>query len=361
MVATQDGALRARRRHRRRCRFTFTPDQTGRFVYTVTVPVFPDEAVAENNTRSFALKVIRDRVRVLLVAGRPTWDERFLRGLLRQDANVELISFYILRSNADDRACYDERELSLIPFPRDEIFREKIDTFDVVIFLNFGYDGQWLSTRRLRARHRALRAQRRRARHARRRSHASARRATRSTRSPRRCRSRRAGPADLAALQAAPHARRRCATRSPRWAPAARSHRRRVGRAAGHSRHEPHAAPSPARRCCSSTPSSPWTGKNAPLLALWEYGRGRVAGAGHRRQLVLGLHRRTPTGAPSRAYERFWSNAHPLAGARPRSDHALQSPPTRPAWSRASRWAWWSSRARPTTSPTPDAERRRAS
>src|SRR5439155_14667107 len=94
--------------------FTFTPDQTGRFVYTVAVPVFPEEAVAENNTRSFALKVIRDRVRVLLVAGRPTWDERFLRGLLRQDPNVELISFYILRNQADNTgATNDERELSL--------------------------------------------------------------------------------------------------------------------------------------------------------------------------------------------------------------------------------------------------------
>ncbi|MFL5320524.1 MAG: theronine dehydrogenase, partial [Myxococcaceae bacterium] len=43
--------------------FTFTPDQTGRFVYTVTVPTFPDEVVAENNSRAFVLKVIRDRIR----------------------------------------------------------------------------------------------------------------------------------------------------------------------------------------------------------------------------------------------------------------------------------------------------------
>lgn len=122
-------------------RFTFTPDQTGRFVYTVSVPVYPEEAIAENNSRSFALKVIRDRVRVLLVAGRPSWDERFLRGLLRQDANVELISFYILRNTADDTGVptSEERtELSLIPFPREEIFREKINTFDLVIIMNFG-------------------------------------------------------------------------------------------------------------------------------------------------------------------------------------------------------------------------------
>lgn len=120
--------------------FTFTPDQTGRFVYTVTVPTFPDEAVSDNNTRSFTLKVIRDRVRVLLVVGRPSWDERFLRGLLRQDANVDMVSFYILRSMSDDPGVVSqERELSLIPFPMEEIFDTKLDTFDVVIFQNFGY------------------------------------------------------------------------------------------------------------------------------------------------------------------------------------------------------------------------------
>ncbi len=126
--------------------FSFTPDQTGRFVYTVSVPVFPDEAVAENNVRSFALKVIRDRVRVLLVVGRPSWDERFLRGLLKQDPNVDLISFYILRTMSDDPLVRNQdRELSLIPFPMEEIFDTKLDTFDVVIFQNFGYTDPQLS------------------------------------------------------------------------------------------------------------------------------------------------------------------------------------------------------------------------
>jgi uncharacterized membrane protein len=126
--------------------FTFTPDQTGRFVYTVSVPVFPDEVVTENNTRSFALKVIRDRVRVLLVVGRPSWDERFLRSLLKQDPNVDLVSFYILRTMSDDPMVRNpDRELSLIPFPMEEIFDTKLDTFDVVIFQNFGYTDPQLS------------------------------------------------------------------------------------------------------------------------------------------------------------------------------------------------------------------------
>lgn len=126
--------------------FTFTPDQTGRFVYTLSLPVFPDEAVADNNSRAFTLKTIRDRIRVLLVVGRPSWDERFLRGLLKQDANIDLVSFYILRTLSDEtQTVNDQRELSLIPFPTDEIFNTRLHTFDVVILQNFGYTEPGLS------------------------------------------------------------------------------------------------------------------------------------------------------------------------------------------------------------------------
>ena len=116
---------------------SFAPDTTGTFVFTVAAPVFPGEAVAENNSRSFVLRVIRDRVRVLLVAGRPSWDERFLRGLLKQDPNVDLISFFILRTSTDLPGSQDE--LSLIPFPVTEIFGEQLRTFDAVLFVNFAY------------------------------------------------------------------------------------------------------------------------------------------------------------------------------------------------------------------------------
>jgi len=119
-------------------RFRFTPDQIGEFVYTVAVPVYDGEAVRSNNTRSFVLKVIRDRVRTLLVVGRPSWDERFLRMLLKTDPNVDLISFFILRTPQDNPKAL-EHELSLIPFPVDEIFDKQLATFDLVIFQNFAY------------------------------------------------------------------------------------------------------------------------------------------------------------------------------------------------------------------------------
>ncbi len=120
--------------------FDFTPDRTGAFVYTVEVPLQAGEAIETNNALSFALKVIRDRVRVLLVVGRPSWDERFLRSLLKQDPNVDLVSFFILRSAADDPKTRADDELSLIPFPVREIFHEQIATFDLVILQNFSHE-----------------------------------------------------------------------------------------------------------------------------------------------------------------------------------------------------------------------------
>lgn len=118
--------------------FQFTPDQIGQFVYTVAVPVYEGEAVHSNNSRSFVLRVIRDRVRTLLVVGRPSWDERFLRMLLKTDPNVDLISFFILRTPQDNPRAL-EHELSLIPFPVDEIFDKQLDSFDLVIFQNFAF------------------------------------------------------------------------------------------------------------------------------------------------------------------------------------------------------------------------------
>jgi uncharacterized membrane protein len=116
---------------------SFAPDTTGTFVFTVEAQPLPGETIAGNNARSFALRVIRDRVRVLLVAGRPSWDERFLRGLLKQDPNVDLVSFFILRQNVDNPG--PQEELSLIPFPVAEIFGTQLKTFDAVLFVDFAW------------------------------------------------------------------------------------------------------------------------------------------------------------------------------------------------------------------------------
>jgi hypothetical protein len=118
-------------------RFEVAPDRVGQFVYEIAVPVEDAETTSANNRRAFVIKVLRDKVRVLHVAGRPDWDVRAVRTLLRRDPNVELLSYYILRG-ADDAQREDyTAALSLIEFPTDELFREELGSFDLVILHNF--------------------------------------------------------------------------------------------------------------------------------------------------------------------------------------------------------------------------------
>lgn len=115
-----------------------TPDRVGTFIYTVRVGELEGEAVLENNNKRFSIEVLRDKIRVLHVVGSPSWDQRFLREALTNDPTIELISFYILRE-INDATMANTDELSLIPFPVDELFDTKIRTFDLIIFQNFSW------------------------------------------------------------------------------------------------------------------------------------------------------------------------------------------------------------------------------
>jgi uncharacterized membrane protein len=118
--------------------FEVTPKRTGRALYRIVIPIADRDEVPENNVRAALLRVGRERLRALLVAGRPSWDVRFLRDFLKRDGSVDLVSFFILRAAADLTAA-PTNELALIPFPTDELFREHLGSFDVVIFQNFDY------------------------------------------------------------------------------------------------------------------------------------------------------------------------------------------------------------------------------
>jgi len=118
--------------------FEVTPPRVGRYVYEVSVPVAPGEAVTTNNTRSFVVRVIRDKIRVLQVAGQPGWDVRALRQMLKSNPNVDLISFFILRTQ-DDVSLVPNDEMSLIPFPTRELFEHQLPSFDLILLQDFEY------------------------------------------------------------------------------------------------------------------------------------------------------------------------------------------------------------------------------
>lgn len=119
--------------------FQVVADQPGRFSYAVQVPVYEDDAVPANNLMPVVVRVVRDRIRVLQVAGAPSWDVKFLRRFLKGDPSVDLVSFFILRTDRDMNSGYSDRELSLIPFPHEQLFSEDLRSFDLVIFQNFDY------------------------------------------------------------------------------------------------------------------------------------------------------------------------------------------------------------------------------
>src|SRR5690606_33733731 len=75
----------------------------------------------------------RDRLRVLLVSGEPHAGERTWRNLLKSDSSVDLVHFTILRP-PEKQDGVPVTELSLIAFPTRELFLDKIDQFDLIIF-----------------------------------------------------------------------------------------------------------------------------------------------------------------------------------------------------------------------------------
>ena len=92
------------------------------------------DEVPENDQRYLLFNVVRDRIRLLHIAGAPSYDVRELRRWLKGNASVDLVSFFILRSDEDDPNTSDSPgELSLIPFPVDELFTQHLPSFDAVI------------------------------------------------------------------------------------------------------------------------------------------------------------------------------------------------------------------------------------
>ncbi len=105
----------------------------GTNVLQLIVPDAVGELTNQNNQAIVSINGIRDRLRVLLVSGEPYAGERTWRNLLKADPAVDLVHFTILRppSKQDGVPVF---ELSLIAFPTRELFMEKINEFDLIIF-----------------------------------------------------------------------------------------------------------------------------------------------------------------------------------------------------------------------------------
>jgi len=105
----------------------------GMNVLQFQVEVLDGELTDRNNAAVVQINGVRDRLRVLLVSGEPHAGERVWRNLLKSDPSVDLVHFTILRP-PEKQDGIPVSELSLIAFPTRELFVEKIDEFDLIIF-----------------------------------------------------------------------------------------------------------------------------------------------------------------------------------------------------------------------------------
>ncbi|MFZ5615815.1 MAG: hypothetical protein ACOZAA_00635 [Pseudomonadota bacterium] len=122
--------------------FTAPLPHPGKTVIELEAEAAKGELTARNNIVVLPVAAIRDRLRVLLISGEPHPGERVWRNLLKSDPAIDLVHFTILRpieKAQSDSAL--ERELALIEFPQDELFIEKLNEFDLVIFDRYTYRG----------------------------------------------------------------------------------------------------------------------------------------------------------------------------------------------------------------------------
>src|SRR5438445_5874163 len=99
-----------------------------------------NELTLVNNRAVVAIDGVRDKLRVLLVSGEPHSGERTWRNLLKSDASIDLVHFTILRP-PEKQDGTPINELSLIAFPTRELFQQRINEFQLIIFDRYARQG----------------------------------------------------------------------------------------------------------------------------------------------------------------------------------------------------------------------------
>src|SRR6476619_2313181 len=99
-----------------------------------------NELTLVNNRAVVAIEGVRDKLRVLLVSGEPHSGERTWRNLLKSDASIDLVHFTIVRP-PEKQDGTPINELSLIAFPTRELFQQKINEFQLIIFDRYARQG----------------------------------------------------------------------------------------------------------------------------------------------------------------------------------------------------------------------------
>lgn len=109
--------------------FKYLPRETGAWQIVARATTVPGEVRSDDNSATANVDVIDQKTKVLLLAGGPTREYRFLRNLLYRDSSID-VSVYLQSSGREGAQEADER-LKSLPATREDLFR-----FDAVIAID---------------------------------------------------------------------------------------------------------------------------------------------------------------------------------------------------------------------------------
>ena len=142
VVVRRDGDVLSERAVRSGEQVSVTIDipHAGPNIVEIEASKLEGELTPVNNRAVVSIDGVRDKLRVLLVSGEPHSGERTWRNLLKSDASVDLVHFTILRP-PEKQDGTPINELSLIAFPTRELFQQKINEFQLIIFDRYARQG----------------------------------------------------------------------------------------------------------------------------------------------------------------------------------------------------------------------------
>ncbi len=124
--------------------FKIDANQAGEFFYRARAKLLEVEAVAFDNVREASVLVLDEQIRVLLVAGRPSYEYRYVTRLLERDQTVN-VSCWL--QSADAQAVRDgNTPIAELPRRPEDVF-----AYDAIVLLDpnpGGLDSSWAITAR---------------------------------------------------------------------------------------------------------------------------------------------------------------------------------------------------------------------
>ncbi len=109
--------------------FQRSQEQAAPLLFSVEVPVRESEAITSDNRKQATVNVVDSRTRVLVVAGGPSWDYRFVTRLLERDAGVDVTCWL----QSADRDAVRDGNVVVDHLPQAP---EELLEFDVIILMD---------------------------------------------------------------------------------------------------------------------------------------------------------------------------------------------------------------------------------